>query len=84
MTWSAYQVTSRELQSMDTYYFQAQSLLETTANPACYLFFGSIPVEALIHITTLCHFGSVMRCGDVIEFKLVGRLLAVTEDDFHS
>ena len=78
-------VTSKDLQPMEVYYRELlrmiQHLPPSTANPACYLLIGAMPVEAMVHIKTLTLFGSIMRDTESLEFQVLERQLAVKMDN---
>ena len=61
------------------------SLPVTVADPAIYLLYGTLPIEAMIHHRVLTFFGNVSRLLDSsIEKRLAERQLAVKSLDSHS
>ena len=79
---------SREIEPMETFYRESlrriQSLPQTTANAACYLLIGAIPVEAIIHIKTLTLFGNIMRDEKSLEYEVMEYQLATKDSSSHS
>ena len=53
-----------------------QHLPKSTANAACYILTGTVPVEATVHIRILTLFGSIMRDKNSVEYKIMERQLA--------
>ena len=81
-------LTPKELIPIEAYYRELlrhiQHLPTSTANSACYLLLGALPIEALIHIKTLIFFGSLMKREDSLEYEIIERQLAVKDASSHS
>ena len=81
-------LSSGHFQPLEIYYRELlkdiQHLPTATANPACYLLIGAIPVEAHVHIKTLTLFGSIMRREDSLEYEVFERQLAVKDNSSNS
>ena len=80
-------ITQKELQPMELYYRellrQIQHLPKSTANPACYLLLGAVPIEALLHIRKLTLFGNILLNKDSVEFQIFERQLATKDNSSH-
>ena len=68
-------VSTKDIQPMEVYYRELlqhiQHLPKSTANQACYLLIGAIPIEAHVHIKTLTLFGAIMRMKDSVEYQII-------------
>ena len=63
---------------------QVQHLPKSTANAACYLLLGCLPIEAEIHINTLLLFGRIMIRHDSVEYNIIERQLAIKDSNLNS
>ena len=63
---------------------QIQHLPQSTGTPACYLLLGTLPIEATIHIRTLCMFGAILRRQGSVEQEVAIRQLALKNDESRS
>ncbi len=61
-----------------------QHLPKSTATAAIYLLIGTPPLEATIHIKTICFFLTQLRRSDSIEYQLIERQLAMKKDSANS
>ena len=81
-------LSSNEIDPLEQYYRSLlkdiQHLPTATANPACYLLLGALPIEGHIHIKTLSLFGNIMRREDSIEYEVLERQLAVKDINSNS
>lgn len=81
-------LSSNELQPTEVYFRELlrmiQHLPQSTANPACYLLLGVLPVEAVIHIKALTLFGAVMRDEGSLEYCIIERQLAMKGNESYS
>ena len=81
-------LTSSDIQDLETYYRsllrKIQNLPTSTANPACYLLLGALPIEAIIHTKILNLFGNIMQKKDSVEFKVIERQIATKTSKSYS
>ena len=81
-------LTKKELQPIETYYKdlirKILHLPSSTANAACYMLVGALPIEALIHIKVLNLFGAIASRDGSLEFQLYERQLAMKGSNSHS
>ena len=81
-------LSSNEIQPLELYYRDLlkdiQHLPTATANAACYLLLGALPIEGHIHIKTLTLFGSIMLREDSLEYEVFERQLAMKDMNSNS
>ena len=65
-------ISDKEMEPISKYFRgllkRVQHLPDSTADAACYLLTGCLPIEATIHTKTLNLFGAIMRRNDSQEF----------------
>ena len=81
-------ISTQDILPLEKYYRtllkSIQHLPNATANAACYLLLGVLPIEGQIHVKMLTLFGSILRRDGSVEREIAVRQLTVKDDSSSS
>ena len=81
-------MTSPQYKEVEVYFREllkmVQHLPKSTANAACYILTGAIPIEATVHIKTLTLLGAIMRDKGSVEYHIMERQFAFKDSKSNS